>query len=108
MSFPSLPYEVGSYEGWIDVKGVSVVGDLAYLADAIGGLLVLDVSLPSTPTFWGFYWTGTWNQGIAAGDRNVYLAEGDWGVEVFWECDQLVFTDGFESGDTSSWSATVP
>jgi hypothetical protein len=36
----------------------------------------------------------------------VYLADWDAGLAVFQEC--TLFSDGFDSGDTSAWSATVP
>jgi hypothetical protein len=38
---------------------------------------------------------------------HVYAAEDYAGLEVRASCG-LLFTDGFESGDTSAWSVTVP
>jgi hypothetical protein len=43
---------------------------------------------------------------MALSGNRIAIAEGDLGIEVFeiGECEAFFF-DGFESGDTSAWSA---
>ncbi len=54
----------------------------------------------------GFFDTPGWAEAVAAASGYVYLADQNYGLAVFNDC--LLFADGFESGDTSAWSATVP
>ena len=46
--------------------------------------------------------------GVAASGGYIHVADYDAGVEIFRVCPEWPFADGFESGDTSAWSATVP
>jgi len=88
--------------------GIATSGGYAYVADgADGGLRVIDVSTPSTPVEVGFFDTPNWAEDVTVAGGYVYLADLGAGLAVFLECG-LVFTDGFESGDASAWSATVP
>jgi hypothetical protein len=107
VSNPSVPVEVG-YLGMPNPLGVAVSGDYAYVADSgyanePGRLSVIDVSTPSAPVEVGFYQSQA--SGVAVSDGYVFLVA-DGGLYVFRECP--FFSDGFESGDTSAWSATVP
>ena len=70
-------------------------------------LFVLDLSDPTVPVEEG---SGSTNgkAGVGAvegGFVYVYLGEG--GMQIFRECG-VILIDGFESGDTSAWSSTVP
>ena len=43
------------------------------------------------------------------GNRNPFIDHPEWVACIFeGACDTEIFVDGFESGDTSAWSATVP
>ena len=101
-SNPSAPVEVG-FLGMSDPSGVAVSGGYAYVSDYEGGLRVIDVSEPTAPVEVGFY--QSYASGVAVSDGYVSLVALG-GLYVFRECP--LFTDGFESGDTSAWSATVP
>ena len=102
---PSAPVEMG-YLPLYDAQDVAVSGHYAYVADG-DGLRVADVSTPSAPVEVGFYPTGEYYAtGVAVSDGYVFLAASTAGLYVFRECS--FFSDGFESGDTSAWSATVP
>jgi hypothetical protein len=110
VSTPSTPVEVSFVE---DGGGgrVAVSGGYAYVAGYVAdvgtGLWVIDVSTPSAPVEAGFFPTQDAAEDVAiSGDHVFHTAHLD-GLYVFRECG-LVFEDGFESGDTSSWSATVP
>ena len=122
VSTPSNPVEVGFVETSECFVGtsefaseVAVSGEYAYVAcDApwweIGhsalSLRVIDVSAPSAPVEVGLFET-VGAGGVTVSDGYVYFAAGDAGMYIFDEC-TLLFTDGFESGDTSAWSVTVP
>jgi hypothetical protein len=70
-------------------------------------LRVVDVSDPTAPVEVGSYNTPGEARGVAVVGQYAYVA--GWPpLEVLTSCEDLVFTDGFESGDTSAWSATVP
>ena len=119
VSNPLAPVEVAYYftQGslW---GGIAVSAGYAYLAygqypTGGGHLRVFDVSTPSAPAVAGtFYSLGILGTvegigGVAVADGHVFAANGDAGLPVFNEC-WMLFTDGFESGDTSAWSVTVP
>jgi hypothetical protein len=72
-----------------------------------GGLFVADVSTPSAPLRVGFYETARNATSVAASDGYVFVTTDGAGWYIFREC-WLLFEDGFESGDTSAWSASVP
>jgi len=106
VSTPSTPVEVGFLDTPGIAKGVAVSGGYAYVSDDYeGGLRVIDVSMPWAPVEVGFVYTPGPALGAAVAGGYVYLAEGG-ELAVFQECP--FFSDGFESGDTSAWSATVP
>ncbi len=103
---PSAPVEVG-YVDTLDAEDVAVAGSYAYVADLFVGLWAIDVSTPSAPVEIGFADSPGDGRGVAVSDGHAYLADGGAGLGVFWDCSML-FADGFESGNTSAWSATVP
>ncbi len=108
VSTPASPTLIGSiFTGGYE-QDVAVAGRYAYVAaHDIGGLTVVDVSDPHSLTLVGTADTRGSAQGVAVSNDLVLVADGPGGVEVFAEC-AWIFTDGFESGDPSAWSATVP
>ncbi len=102
VSTPSPPIEVGycefTYGGYVTVSGGH-----AYVGGS-GGLRVIDVSTPSSPNEIGFADTPGSGGRVTVSGGYVFMAAG---LQVFRSCG-AVFIDGFESGDTSRWSAVVP
>jgi hypothetical protein len=83
---------------------VAVSGSHAYVAWSFDGLRVIDVSDPFSPVEVGHSDTpGDATDVTVAGGR-LYVADSMAGMEIFWACGVKIFTDGFESGDTSAWS----
>jgi len=117
VSEPSAPVEVGFLGTPKPALDVAVSRGYAYVAvnDLYsfpgGGLHVIDVSIPSAPVEVGSYATvggglPGYSEGVAVSDGYVFLVNLG-GLFIFRECGPL-FSDGFESGDTSAWSATAP
>jgi len=111
---PWGPFEVGFLGTPMPASDVAVSGGYAYVTVGDyfnpGRLCVIDVSTPSAPVEVGSYETGgrfDWYfGGIAVSDGYVFVGNDGVPLDVFRECGS--FADGFESGDTSAWSATVP
>jgi hypothetical protein len=115
VSTPALPFEVGFLATPTYAWDVAVSRGYAYVAvgdrySGAGGLQVIDVSTPSAPVEVGSYETGgefyEFAGGVAVSDGYVFLAAPGAGLYVFREC--AMFSDGFESGNTSAWTVTVP
>ena len=68
------------------------------------GLLVIDVSIPSSPFLVGSHRKPEDAIGVATSGGYVYVAATNSGMEICRDC-AVVVTDGFDSGDTSAWSA---
>jgi hypothetical protein len=100
--------EVGFWENPnIEYRGVEVWGRYAYVADLWSGLWVIDVGIPSFPLTSGFWGDVEQAHGVAVSDGYVYLGGVYPDFSVLRDC-SLPFSDGFESGDTSAWSAPLP
>ena len=90
-------------------EAVAVSGGCAYVTC---GPRVIDVSTPSAPVEVGFCATEFPALGVAAAGAYVDVAAidgyvpGSGGLAFLTAC--TLFPDGFETGDTSAWSATVP
>jgi hypothetical protein len=67
---------------------------------------VIDVSNPLVPVEVGAFEMPA-VQRVTVSSGHVLAAGAYVGMYIFDDC-RLPFTDGFESGDTSAWSATVP
>jgi hypothetical protein len=108
VSDPSTPFVVGSFEAPFPSVAidVAVTGSYAYLAALGGGVRVIDVGDPSSPMEVGLAYTPDIANGVAVAAGHVYVTDERAGLFVFRDC--LVFSDSFESGDTSAWSAMVP
>jgi hypothetical protein len=77
---PSL---VGSYNTPGQAYSVLVSDTLAYVADGIKGLRVLNVADLGDITEIGFYDTNGVTQGLALKGTTIYLAEGSQGIKIF-------------------------
>ncbi len=109
VSSPSSPLVMGQWGilPW-DALGVAVSGSYAYVAFGGAGLVAVDVTDPHWPDIVGVGWSQGGPTDVALSGGLVYLADGDVGMEIFRECGLGIFSDGFESGDTSAWSVAVP
>jgi hypothetical protein len=106
---PWGPFEVGFLDA-PDAHDVAVSGGYAYVTGGSPAQLrVIDVSTPWALVEVGSYETGgnfSSFSGMAVSDGYVFVGYLDVPLIVFRECP--LYADGFESGDTSAWSATVP
>ncbi len=88
------------------IEDIEVSGNHAFVAAWQAGLRVVDVSDPTDPVEVAFVdMPGEVHQAEVSGEY-VFLAESDAGMEIYMGCE--CFSDSFESGDTSLWSAVVP
>lgn len=81
VSNPALPRLVGSYPG-NDVDDVAVSGDLAFLAD-VNGMVVLNVSNPAAPSFLAMATTGEEAEGVRVFGDLAFVTDEDAGFFVF-------------------------
>ena len=65
----------------IPVFGVYVSGSYAYIV-ASGGLRIIDVSVPSSPTEVGFYDTRSWANSVYVSGPYAYVVDGDDGLRI--------------------------
>ncbi len=63
--------------------GLAIDGDVAYVANTIGGLLMYDISDPAQPRAIGAAQTGAWAVGVAAHNGVAYVAAGESGLHIF-------------------------
>jgi hypothetical protein len=74
-----LPPFEPTLAGWYDTAdlacGVAISGDYAYVADYGNGLVVVDISDPTTPIFAGSYNTAGWARGVAISGDHAYVAD---------------------------------
>jgi len=106
---PTNPAQIGEFSPFpLAANGVAVSGDRAYVAgDTYYGLLVVDISDPTNPVQVGSYDTPGSGERIAVTNDRIFIADYDAGVTVLG-CPEELFVDGFDSGDTTAWDATVP
>lgn len=81
VSAPASPVVLGLQQTTWCADGVDVVGNLAYIADRSGGLMIFDVSSPTTPTLLGSY-AGP-GCGVSVNGNLAYAAFGSSGLYVF-------------------------
>lgn len=115
MRNPAVPVEVAPYHpvgGAVDVIGVA--GSVAYLAvwdyppHQSGAIEVVNFADPRYPVFMGILDRPGRVNRIAFGPDEVYVFGRDTGFDTFALCQGPIFADGFESGDVTAWSSTVP
>ncbi|MCK5834045.1 hypothetical protein KAH81_10310 [bacterium] len=63
-------------------EGVYVTSSFAYVADEVGGLRIIDVSTPSSPTEVGYFDTGDWAHGVYVSGSYAYVADGSNGLRI--------------------------
>jgi hypothetical protein len=73
---------VGFYNTPGIASGVAVAGNYAYVADREGGLLVIDITTPATPTVAGFYLTPEYACDVAVAGNYAYVADNYSGLRV--------------------------
>ena len=74
--------EIGAYETPAWAVGVSVVGDYAFVADEVDGLVVIDISDPSAPTRMGAYDTPGYAKDVDVVGSYAYVADGSAGLRI--------------------------
>lgn len=52
---PASPLEVASLSGFVSLHGMELAGGILYASDSAGGLRIIDVSVPASPTLVGSY-----------------------------------------------------
>lgn len=105
---PAAPVAVGV----VAVPGyagpVSTSRGYLWVADYYGGVRVMDLKDPEAPVEIGFYDPPEFLNDVHVAGELAFAANLEAGLLVFEHCELPVFGDGFESGDTLAWSATVP
>jgi len=87
---------------------IAVARGLAWVACWEGGLRVMDLKDPLSPVEVGSFVPPEMINYVGLGSDYAVAAAYQSEFLVFEQCELLVFADGFESGDTSAWSDTVP
>jgi CSLREA domain-containing protein/uncharacterized repeat protein (TIGR01451 family) len=112
VSVPSNPTQVGSYyvgAPWGSVIGMTVVGNYAYVGVSgymyydSGGLLVFDISTPSTPTLVGSYETIVSVTNVAVVDNFAYASVGG----ELWVFDVSDPSIPIKVGSYKPWGGTI-
>ena len=81
ISNPYLAPVVGSVDTPTDARGISVVGDIAYVAD-LGSLQVVDVADPALPSIVGSVSTPGYAYSVAVSGSSAFVAVGLEGLRV--------------------------
>src|SRR5690606_21485302 len=76
------PVEVGFLDTPGSATGVSLAGSLAYVADASGGVSVIDIRDAAAPKLVASYDTPGSAQGVTVADGKIYLADNEAGLRV--------------------------
>jgi len=82
ISTPNSPYQVGSLYLSGSAFGITVEGNLAFVANSTG-VQVIDVSDPSNPVLVDSYQTQGLAQGVVVLDELIYVADGIYGMSIF-------------------------
>ena len=108
VSTPTAPVEIGFVATQDFVGEIAISGSSAWVADWIGGLRVMDLNDPSSPVEVGSYDPPEMITFVGVGSDYAVAVADETALLVFERCELPVFSDGFESGNTSQWSDTVP
>ena len=81
---------------------------LAVALVGIGAGMLAVPAAADCPEFVGSVDTPGYAKAVAVSAGYVAVAVNMGGLAVYEDCGGALFADGFESGDTSVWSATVP
>ncbi|MDW7731657.1 MAG: NosD domain-containing protein [Methanolobus sp.] len=71
------PLEVGRVLTPFEIKDIAITGNYAYVADAKGGLVIVDISDPTSPGITSIFDTEYSAYGVAVEDNYAYLTAGD-------------------------------
>lgn len=106
------PAEVASVDtAPTSANGVAVhAGRLYVAADAFWGLMVRDITDPGDPFEIATEDTPGSALMVDASDTLIAVADGIGGVEIWSSVvpQDVLFEDGFEGGDTTAWSSSLP
>jgi len=108
---PSIPVELGSYPTTNLIWVVGLSGSVAYLSVGYSGFTrveVVDIGNPHEPTAMGQYSGVGSPTAFAFSNEMAFLSRYYSGFDTFALCQGPIFADGFETGDTTVWSSTVP
>jgi len=105
---PAAPVAVGVVAMSGYAGPVSVSGGYLWVADYYGGVRVMDLKDPEAPVEVGYYDPPEFLNDVHVAGELAFAANLEAGLLVFETCELPVFADGFESGNTSAWSATAP
>ncbi|MFZ0546363.1 MAG: hypothetical protein WAM60_13040, partial [Candidatus Promineifilaceae bacterium] len=79
---PLLPMMVGSVALSETVRGLTVIGDMAYVALGYEGLAIVDISNPISPTVAGWIDTPGFANDVAVAGNYAYVADFDAGLRI--------------------------
>ncbi|MCW4004784.1 MAG: hypothetical protein NWE95_12825 [Candidatus Bathyarchaeota archaeon] len=83
LSNPSQPAEVAMTAPLAsDVEGITISNGIAYVADGVGGLYLVDISHPTNPNIISKCTTTGYAEKVAVSGRFAYLADGPSGLRV--------------------------
>jgi len=114
-SDPTAPVEVAPYFSTGQLIGaIGVAGSVAYLAtwdgrlDSPHAIEAVNFANPREPAFLGLVpHTGDAKR-LTFSPEEVFVVHRETGFETFALCQDPLFADDFESGDTMMWSTAVP
>lgn len=98
---PSSPATVGLFtrDTLFFSSELKVQDGLAFVTDALGGLVIIDVSNPSNPTEVEFLDTPGSAFNVSLDGGRVYISDGQAGLRIFGDCE--IGTPGDLDGDGS-------
>jgi len=112
VSVAGSPMEVATIDiSPTNANGLEIHADRLYIAaDAWAGLMVRDITNPTDPFEIDTADTPGRALSVAASGTLIAVADGIGGVEIWSsvQVSEVLFADGFESGDTAEWGATAP
>jgi len=102
VSNPAAPVHMANLDTPGHAMDVVVAGSTAVVADGLQGVRVLDISTPSAPAEIASHDTPGYASSVTDAAGLVFAADDHAGMAIFSSCH--LFSDGFESEDTSAWS----
>ena len=73
---------IGSYDTADEVRGVTILGNHAYIADFDGGVVILNIEAPTNPILIGSYDTEGYAYKINISGNHAYIADYENGVVI--------------------------
>lgn len=78
----NIPVQLGAYDTAGTANGVAISGNYAYVADGADGLLILNITNPSSPSLVGSYDTPGDAKAVALIGTNAVVADGTGGLQI--------------------------